>query len=209
MKNIHFDGELSGPKFIFAHGAGAGCDHPFMAQMANALAQRGIGVIRFDFPYMVRQKMNQKKCPPDRLPKLIAAFDDVIASYTQESEPIVIGGKSMGGRIASMLTDMPMVAGVACLGFPFHPPGKPEKQRGEHLVSLTKPCLILQGERDRFGTKAEVETMLFAESVTVEYLPDGDHSFKPRKLSGRTEQQNLVLAADRLADFIKGVYGER
>lgn len=205
MNNVMINGSLESPKFIFAHGAGAGMDHPFMESIACALEQKGICVIRFDFPYMVKQKELNKKRPPDRAPKLLEAFEAVIDEYAH-SCPVVIGGKSMGGRMASLLENNSLVKAVACLGFPFHPPGKPERFKGEHLAVFKKPGLILQGERDTFGKREEVETMSLSDSLSVHYIPDGDHSFKPRKASGFTEEQNLKAAADRLAQFILEAY---
>ncbi|ROV59885.1 alpha/beta fold hydrolase [Vibrio ponticus] len=198
------DGEQGSPLFVFAHGAGAGMDHAFMQQVANGLAAKGIQVIRFNFPYMVKRAEDGKKRPPDRAPKLLEAFEQVIADYADK--PIVIGGKSMGGRMASLLGDNAQVAGIACLGYPFHPPGKPEKYKGEHLASLAKPCLILQGERDTFGKREEFTEFALADSVQVEFIADGDHSFKPRKSSGYTEAGNLAHAVEVLSQFIFACY---
>lgn len=200
MSDIIIDGDKSAPLFVFAHGAGAGMEHSFMSVIAQGLAKKWIQVLRFDFPYMQKRRLDGKKRPPDRAPKLLEHFQAVIDQHT--TKPVVIGGKSMGGRMASLLADKDLVSGVACLGFPFHPPGKPEKYKGEHLAELTKPCLILQGERDTFGKKEEVEQFELAKSISVDYLPDGDHSFKPRKASGFTEEQNLDLAIEKLSQFI-------
>jgi predicted alpha/beta-hydrolase family hydrolase len=93
--------------------------------------------------------------------------------------------------------------GLVCLGYPFHPPGKPEKQRTEHLAALRTPTLILQGERDTFGTREEVEGYDLSPAIRVAYLPDGDHGFKPRKASGHTEAENIKSAARLTADFIE------
>ncbi|MGF1684495.1 alpha/beta family hydrolase [Photobacterium minamisatsumaniensis] len=203
--------------FLFAHGAGAGMDHAFMTTVAQGLAQEGIRVIRFDFPYMIKRREDGKKRPPDRQPKLLLDFQRHIQAFSHEK--LVIGGKSMGGRMASvMVTDFAnefpevencasVVRGVACLGFPFHPPGKPENFRGEHLKTMPVPTLILQGERDTFGTRAEVEAWQYADSVTTAFLPDGDHGFKPRKASGHTEVGNIQLAIQQLAAFIKECVG--
>lgn len=202
MSNVLIDGEQGNPLFIFAHGAGAGMDHAFMQTVAKGLALQGIQVLRFNFPYMEKRQLDGKKRFPDKGPKLIEAFESVIKQYAEQ--PVVIGGKSMGGRIASHLADSPYVKGIACLGFPFHPPGKPEKLKGEHLAELETPCLILQGERDTFGKKDEFSNFSLSDSVSVRFLPDGDHSFKPRKVSGFSEEQNLALAIEELATFIKG-----
>ncbi|HDM8044814.1 TPA: alpha/beta fold hydrolase [Vibrio campbellii] len=201
------EGPENGPLFIFAHGAGAGMEHDFMTAVAKGLVEQGIRVVRFNFPYMVKRAEDGKKRPPDRAPKLLEAYEEVIAHFT--TRPIVIGGKSMGGRMSSLLADNALVAGIACLGFPFHPPGKPEKYKGEHLASIDKPTLILQGERDTFGKREEFECFALSEQITVSFLPDGDHSFKPRKSSGYTEAGNIASTVEQLAVFIKEVYREK
>lgn len=201
------EGPESGPLFIFAHGAGAGMEHDFMAAVAKGLVEQGIRVVRFNFPYMIKRAEDGKKRPPDRAPKLLEAYEEVIAHFT--SQPIVIGGKSMGGRMSSLLAENELVAGIACLGFPFHPPGKPEKFKGEHLATIEKPTLILQGERDTFGKREEFDDFVLSSQVKVSFLPDGDHSFKPRKSSGHTEAGNIDLAVEQLAAFIKEVYREK
>lgn len=201
------EGPESGPLFIFAHGAGAGMEHDFMSAVANGLVEQGIRVVRFNFPYMVKRAEDGKKRPPDRAPKLLEAYEEVITHFT--NQPVVIGGKSMGGRMSSLLAENELVAGMACLGYPFHPPGKPEKYKGEHLATIEKPTLILQGERDTFGKKEEVEHFALSEQVRVIFVPDGDHSFKPRKSSGYTEAENIELAVKHLADFIKEINSEK
>ena len=201
------EGPENGPLFIFAHGAGAGMEHDFMTAVAKGLVEQGIRVVRFNFPYMVKRAEDGKKRPPDRAPKLLEAYEEVIAHFT--NRPIVIGGKSMGGRMSSLLADNALVAGIACLGFPFHPPGKPEKYKGEHLASIDKPTLILQGERDTVGQREEFEGFALSELITVSFLPDGDHSFKPRKSSGYTEAGNIASTVEQLAIFIKEVYREK
>ena len=208
MTKTIINGESNQATFIFAHGAGAGMDHPFMETLAQCLAQKNIRVIRFNFPYMVKQKEENKRRPPDRAPKLLEAFESVIDEYAIKGK-VVIGGKSMGGRMASLLENNDKVAAIACLGFPFHPPGKPERFKGDHLSSLSKPCLILQGERDTFGNCTEVQEMALSASIRVDYISDGDHSFKPRKKSGFTEDENLSCAAALLSEFIHEVLDEK
>ncbi|CAH0525047.1 alpha/beta fold hydrolase [Vibrio hippocampi] len=197
------DGPEEGPIFLFAHGAGAGMQHEFMQDIATRLAQKQIRVIRFNFPYMDKSAVDGKRRPPDRAPKLLNAMTGVLENVT--NQPIVIGGKSMGGRMASLLAEHPLVASIACLGFPFHPPGKPENYKGAHLAEIAKPCLIIQGERDTFGNATELPEFAFSPRVSTMLVPDGDHSFKPRKSSGFTEEQNRQMVVDRLALLIKGV----
>ncbi|ELB2887485.1 alpha/beta fold hydrolase [Vibrio parahaemolyticus] len=201
------EGPKNGPLFVFAHGAGAGMEHDFMTAVAKGLVEQGIRVVRFNFPYMVKRSEDGKKRPPDRAPKLLEAYSEVIAHFA--SSPVVIGGKSMGGRMASLLAEHELVAGIACLGFPFHPPGKSEKFKGDHLASIDKPTLILQGERDTFGKREEFDEFVFSQQVKVSFLPDGDHSFKPRKSSGHTEAGNIALAVEQLSAFINEVYSEK
>lgn len=207
MNNLIIDGEDNPITFIFAHGAGAGMDHEFMQSVAKGLAFKGIRVIRFNFPYMIKRAEDGKRRPPDRAPKLLEAYQDIIGQV--DADKLVIGGKSMGGRMASHLSEVDKVAAIACLGFPFHPPGKPEKYKGEHLAELAKPCLILQGERDTFGKREEFADFDLSDSIRVEFIPDGDHSFKPRKSSGYTEQQNIALTVEKLSAFIKEVLNEK
>ncbi len=207
MNNVIIDGEDNPITFIFAHGAGAGMDHEFMQSVAKGLAFKGIRVIRFNFPYMIKRAEDGKRRPPDRAPKLLEAYQEIIEQV--DADRLVIGGKSMGGRMASHLSELDKVAAMACLGFPFHPPGKPEKYKGEHLAELAKPCLILQGERDTFGKREEFADFDLSDSIRVEFIPDGDHSFKPRKSSGHTEQQNITVTVEKLSAFIKEVLNEK
>ncbi|MEC6824843.1 alpha/beta family hydrolase [Photobacterium piscicola] len=207
------DAEHAIATFLFAHGAGAGMDHAFMTTVAQGLAAHNIQVVRFNFPYMIKRAEDGKKRPPDRQPKLLLDFQTHIEQF--DNGKLVIGGKSMGGRMASlMVTDIaaqtPLVhnctakvRGVACLGFPFHPPAKPENYRGDHLATTTIPTLILQGERDTFGVRSEVEQWSFSAQVHYQFLADGDHGFKPRKASGHTEAENMTIAIEALAAFIK------
>ncbi|TKF75309.1 alpha/beta fold hydrolase [Vibrio kanaloae] len=207
MNNVIIDGENNPITFIFAHGAGAGMDHEFMQSVAKGLAFKGIRVIRFNFPYMIKRAEDGKRRPPDRAPKLLEAYQEIIEQC--DADRLVIGGKSMGGRMASHLSELDKVAAMACLGFPFHPPGKPEKYKGDHLAELAKPCFILQGERDTFGKREEFSDFNLSDSIRVEFIPDGDHSFKPRKSSGYTEQQNIALTVEKLSSFIKEVLNEK
>lgn len=182
---------------ILAHGAGAPMDHPFMEYFAKELAKHGCRVARFEFPYMAARRTSGKRPGPDRAPKLIETWLAVINAF--EGKRVIIGGKSMGGRIASMVADEAKVAGLFCLGYPFHPPGKPEKLRTEHLEKLKTPTLILQGTRDPFGKAEEVAEYKLSKKIKVHWLEDGDHGFKPRKSSGRTEEQNWQEAVEKIA----------
>jgi len=186
---------------ILAHGAGAGVDTDFMDVFADGLADHGFRVVRFEFPYMAERRQTGKRRPPDREPVLRQTWLDVIA--TVESEMLFIGGKSMGGRIASLIADEAKVAGLICLGYPFHPTGKPDQLRVEHLQTIKTPTIILQGERDPFGNAEEVRGYELSRQVRVHWLPDGDHSFKPRSSSGRTQDENWRETISVIADFVR------
>jgi len=200
------DGPADAPlRLLLAHGAGAPMDSPFMAAMATGLAQRGWQVLRFEFPYMAKRRLSGRGSAPDRLPKLQEAFREQVA-LAGAGAPLLIGGKSMGGRVASLLVDelaeSAGVRGCLCLGYPFHPPGKPQQLRTEHLAGLTTPTLILQGERDSFGKRAEVETYALSTAIQLEWINAGDHSFKPTVSSGRSEAENWALAVERMDAFM-------
>jgi predicted alpha/beta-hydrolase family hydrolase len=179
-------------------------DSPFMNTIADTVAAAGIEVVRFEFEYMAKRREDGTRRGPDRAPKLIARFEEALSLIGPPAE-VIIGGKSMGGRIASMIADEVGAAGVLCLGYPFHPPGKPERLRTAHLETLKTPTLIVQGTRDRLGTEEEVATYALSPSIEVAWMGDGDHSFKPRKKSGRTLEQNLEAAADAVVALIRRV----
>lgn len=196
------DGPAGAPLTLaLAHGAGAPMDSAFMATVAQHVAVAGWRVIRFEFPYMAARRATGAKKPPDREPALLETWRAVIAELGPET--LVIGGKSLGGRMASLVADEARVRGLVCLGYPFHPPGRPETLRTAHLETLAASALILQGERDPFGRADEVPGYRLSDAVTVSWLPDGDHSFRPRKASGHTEDGNLALAAGRICGFLE------
>lgn len=189
---------------LLAHGAGAPMDSPFMAAMAEGLAACGWRVVRFEFPYMAKQRVTGRKSAPDRMPVLQDWFR-AVAAEARGQGALFIGGKSMGGRIASLLADELEVTGCLCLGYPFHPPGKPQQLRTEHLTALRTPTLILQGERDTFGRREEVETYALSPQVQVEWLTAGDHSFKPTRSSGLSEADNWNAAIAHADRFMRAV----
>ena len=188
---------------VLAHGAGVGMDSPSMASFAEGLGEEGFRVVRFEFPYMRRRRETGKRSGPDRLPVLMDTWRRVIDE--QDSERLLIGGKSMGGRVASMIADEARVNGLVCLGYPFHPPGKPEKLRTAHLVTLETPTLIVQGTRDPFGKPEEVRSYGLPDSIRLAWVEDGDHSLKPRKSSGRTLEQNTAEAVAAIAAFAREI----
>jgi uncharacterized protein len=163
--------------FLFAHGAGGAMDTPFMASVARLLGEQGIRVVRFEFPYMAARRNGGPRRAPDRAPVLVESWRRVIDEHGGGAA-VFIGGKSMGGRIATMVADDAGVRGAVCLGYPFHPPGKPEQLRTAHLESLRTPLLIVQGTRDPFGTPADVATYQLSPTIEIEWIEGGDHSLK-------------------------------
>ena len=200
------------PLLVLTHGAGAGMNSPFMNNMAERLAARGVSVARFNFAYMARAEHERRRIAPPKAERLMNEFHRRVAHWTARGVRPFIGGKSMGGRVASMLADelfgQDSINGLVCLGYPFHPPGRPQNLRIAHLQVLHTPALICQGDRDPFGTRAEVEQYDLSESIRFCWLPDGDHDFKPRVKSGESWAGNMDMAADCIADFIHAVSGE-
>ncbi|GGX73358.1 alpha/beta fold hydrolase [Saccharospirillum salsuginis] len=198
---MRIDGPDSATTLVLAHGAGAPMDSDFMNDITRLLNDRGIRVARFEFPYMIERRQTGKKRPPDRAPKLLDSYNAILDELGHP-ERLFIGGKSMGGRMATLVATQRPVAGVCVLGYPFHPPGKPDKLRLDHLGDIQCPTLICQGERDALGKREEVDGYDLPEAIQLHWLPDGDHSLKPRKASGHTLEENLANAADALVDFI-------
>jgi predicted alpha/beta-hydrolase family hydrolase len=194
---------------LLAHGAGAPMDSPFMAGMAAGLAARDWRVVRFEFPSMARSRETGRRHGPDRMPVLQDTWRQGVrlARAAAPDQPLIIGGKSMGGRVASLLADelaaSEGVRGCLCLGYPFHPPGKPLQRRTEHLAALQTPTLILQGERDPFGRRKEVEAYSLSPRIEVQWLPSGDHSFKPTRSSGLSEAENWAAAVTCCDRFLR------
>ncbi|WP_417782686.1 alpha/beta family hydrolase [Terasakiella pusilla] len=205
---------INGPEnsditLAFAHGAGAHMDSAFMERVAVGLGERGIKVVRFEFPYMQKRRETGKKRPPDRTPKLLNAWREIIADLGGP-ENLFIGGKSLGGRMATMIAaeleaEETPVRGVCVTGYPFHPLGKsePEYLRTEHLMTLKTPTLICQGARDAMGWWDEVVEYGLPDTIDFHWADDGDHDLKPRNLSGRTMRQNQDEAIEALADWLK------
>lgn len=207
MSGLSFltDGPADAPhRFVLAHGAGASMDNPTMEAIATGVAAAGIRVVRFEFPYMRRRRDGGRRGPPDRQAVLLETWHEVI-DVLGGAQSLVIGGRSMGGRMASLIADAVGARGLVCLGYPFHPPGKPEKLRTEHLAALRTPTLIMQGERDAFGSKAEVGGYALSDAIRIHWLADGDHSFVPRKRSGHTTAGHLAEAAATTAKFIQSL----
>lgn len=199
------DGQNSAARtVVLAHGAGAPMDAPWMTDVAQGLAGHGLRVVRFEFPYMAQRRDTGKRRGPDRPPVLLETWRAVIEELGAPGE-LIIGGKSMGGRIATMVADTAGVAGLLCFSYPFHPAGRPEKTRTAHLATLETPSLILQGTRDPLGNTDDVAGYDLSPAINLHWLEDGDHDLKPRKASGRTHAQNLAEAVDAAAAFVAGI----
>lgn len=195
---------------LLAHGAGAPMDSPSMQALASALAETGFRVARFEFAYMAARRTGQRRPPPwaESLKSEYQAAVEVLAA----PGTLIIGGKSMGGRVASMIADdiyaTGGIAGLLCLGYPFHPPRKPTQLRTAHLATLETPTLICQGTRDEFGSRDEVAGYTLSERIEILWLEDGDHDLKPRKsVSGLTAADHLRTLADAIAAWAKRTRG--
>jgi len=201
------DGPTSAPATVLlAHGAGAPMDSPFLDTIATGLAAQGWRVVRFEFPYMARQREGASRGAPDRLPKLLDRFREQVG-LEAGGPPLVLAGKSLGGRVATVLLEEVAASGAPraglCFGYPFHPPGKPERLRTAHLQTLKLPTLIVQGERDPFGRREEVEGYGLAPSIRLAWIPEADHSLRPTRRSGLDEAAALALAVAHADAFLR------
>ncbi len=188
---------------ILAHGAGAPMDSPFMQAMAQGLAARGVRVVRFEFAYMAQRRLDGRKRPPNPQAQLLQQWRDVHAQVRQRvAGPLAIGGKSMGGRMASLLADELGVSALVCLGYPFYAAGKPEKPRVAHLAELRTPTLIIQGQRDALGNQETVAGYALSAAIELHWLQAADHDLKPLKASGFTHEQHLATAAGLIEAFL-------
>ncbi|WP_394204854.1 alpha/beta fold hydrolase [Shewanella waksmanii] len=203
---VRIEGDVSDTLIIVTHGAGANIDSDFMQQLSAGLAAKGAWVASFNLPYMRANAQDGKRRPPDRAPKLLKDFAIHVAALKQQFKPkqVVLMGKSMGGRMAAWLANDVSVDGVICLGYPFVAL-KGGEPRLAPLAECRAPVLILQGERDKFGGLGQVEPWIESMPIKLHWLVDGDHSFKPRKSSGTTQEANLTEAIDKSIEFIGGL----
>lgn len=199
------DGDRAALPFVLlAHGAGAPMDSPFMNRVARGLADKGRCVIRFEFAYMRQRRLSGRRPGPGSAASLTAEW---LRAIEQAGDPrqLVIGGKSMGGRLASLVADQAGVAGLVCLGYPFHAPGRTAELRVAHLESLHTPTLIVQGSRDALGSREEIAAYRLAPSIRLVFLEGGDHSFKPPRGAAHGEAQLLEQAVAAVDAFIAGL----
>jgi uncharacterized protein len=208
----HVSGLLIAPRdaracYVLAHGAGAGMEHPFMAAAANGLAERGIATLRYRFPYMERGSKR-----PDSPRVAHAAVRAAVgqASRLMPALPLVAGGKSFGGRMTSQAqaaAPLPGVRGLAFLGFPLHPAGRPSNERAEHLFQVHTPMLFLQGTRDQLADAKLMQGLVehLGERATLKLLQDADHSFHVPARSGSNDAQVREEMLDALAGWIEGL----
>ncbi|MEP7454714.1 alpha/beta family hydrolase [Phyllobacterium sp. SB3] len=190
---------------LLAHGAGAPMDSVSMTALAFSLASSGFRVARFEFNYMAGRRTSAGRKPPPRAESLVPEYLAAIEALDAPG-PLFIGGKSMGGRVASMVADdlhaSGKIAGLLCLGYPFHPIGKPEQLRIAHLAEMKTPALIVQGSRDQFGNQAEVAEYKLSDKIEILWLEDGDHDFRPRKnVSGLVAADHLKTLAAHAATW--------
>jgi predicted alpha/beta-hydrolase family hydrolase len=199
---------------VLCHGAGAPMDSPFLNVVTAGLAEAGLRVARFELPYMRKRRARTGgRGAPDPPAVLEASWREAIATVAAretDDDPsrIVIGGKSLGGRIASHVADAAHVRGLVCLGYPFHPPDKPEKLRTAHLALLATPTLVVQGSHDPFGTREDVAGYALSPAIRLHWIEGGDHSYRPlRKAIGRgakvgNEKENVAAAIAAVKAFV-------
>ncbi len=205
-------------RLLFAHGAGAGQQSSFMRQFVTSLAARGVQVLCIDFPYMQLMQETGKRRPPPPIAHTLDQFAEWYALLDPLFDgPLWIGGKSMGGRVATLFAStqfasaqpanekpfISAVPGVVVAGYPFHPTKSPDKLRLDHWPAIACPMLILQGERDPFGSREEVTGYTLSPSAQLAWLKDGDHDFKPRRFSGVTQTVLIDEATQVAASFVR------
>ncbi len=209
MKLLVDGPDSASTQILLAHGAGAPMDSPAMNQITQALVANDLRVARFEFSYMAARRTDGGRKPPPRADKLLGEYLEAITELDANG-PLIIGGKSMGGRVASMIADECLatgrIVGLLCIGYPFHPPAKPENLRTEHLANLQTPTLICQGTRDPFGTLDEVSHYALSGQIGIEWFEDGDHDLKPRKkVTGLTMADQMARMGTIVGAWSKAV----
>jgi predicted alpha/beta-hydrolase family hydrolase len=196
---------------LLAHGAGAPMDSAAMSASAQALAEAGLRIFRFEFDYMAARRTSAARKPPPRAETLVGEYLAAIDALGSRT-PLIIGGKSMGGRVASMIADelyaSSRIVGLLCLGYPFHPIGKPDQLRTAHLAGMKTPTLIVQGTRDLFGTREEVSMYTLSKHIEILWIEDGDHDLKSRKsMTGLSPTDQLRALGGKVASWAEKVAG--
>lgn len=208
---------------MLTHGAGAPMDSEFMTAITEALQKKNIGVIRFEFEYMAQRRYGGKKSPPPKMPLLIAEWHQQLLDLPPLNKPLFIGGKSMGGRVATLMNSASsntsqmrselepdasfhdLWQGVICLGYPFHPQKKPLTLRTAHLGDSIKPVLIVQGTRDALGNQEEVKQYALSNPIKMHWIQTGNHDLKPLTSTRVTHKQAIDEAANAAHRFIAEV----
>lgn len=212
MTEFLFDGPPDAAiTILLAHGAGAPMDSAAMNAVTETLVRQGMRVARLEFAYMASRRTEGGRRPPPKAEKLVPEYLDAVEALATRGKNLIIGGKSMGGRVASMVADQlyetQHIAGLLCLGYPFHPPDKPQQLRTAHLEGLRTPTLICQGTRDPLGTQEEVQTYRLSPAVDLLWLEDGDHDLKPRKpvsgFSAADHLQTVAMAVQTWAEAVR------
>ncbi|MFQ3786122.1 alpha/beta family hydrolase [Halomonas sp. A29] len=189
---------------LIAHGAGAGQQSAYMRQLRDALANQGVQTLAIEFGYMQRMQREGRRIPPPRIDRLVEELSRWCDILTRSEGGMPwLGGKSMGGRAASLLAARDQAAGLVLCGYPFHPPSKPASLRLEHWPLIDCPTLVVQGSRDPFGTHEEVSRYELPARVQLHWLEEGDHDWKPRQRSGRTQAILIEEGAAVIAAFMR------
>src|SRR2546421_1777597 len=191
--------------YVLAHGAGAGMTHPFLAAIANGLAERRIATLRYQFPYM---EHGSKRPDTPKLAQAAVHAAVVEASRLVPELALLAGGKSFGGRMSSQAqaaSPLPGVRGLVFLGFPLHPPGRPSEERGKHLLEVKIPMLFMQGTRDEFANSQLLQRLIeqLGARATLKLFQDGDHSFHVPARTGRSDSQVRAEMLDALAAWVE------
>jgi Predicted hydrolase of the alpha/beta-hydrolase fold len=191
--------------YVLAHGAGAGMTHPFIAEIARGLTERGIATLRYQFPYMERGSKR-----PDAPALAHATVRAAVMEASRLKVPLFAGGKSFGGRMTSQaqaLSPLPGVRGLVFLGFPLHPPGKPSDERATHLFDIEIPMLFLQGTRDEFANLDLLQPLCkkLRPRATLKLVQDADHSFHVPARTGRKDAQVREELLDIMAEWMEAL----
>ncbi|WP_318152559.1 alpha/beta family hydrolase [Halomonas sp. M4R1S46] len=200
---LDVQGDGRAGRLLLTHGAGAGQDSAFLVALRRELADAGVQTLAIEFDYLRGMREAGRRRPPPRVDRLVEELARWCDRMSQHApSPLWLGGKSMGGRVASLLAAREGAAGLVLCGYPFHPPRRPESLRLDHWSSLACPTLVVQGSRDPFGTRAQVNGYALPSCAEVHWLEDGDHDWKPRRASGRDQAGLLREGAQCIAAFM-------